>query len=296
MLHLFLAFTVVITGCAIGINAAINYTLIYGKLGFPQLGLRGAAIGTLVARLFECIAILTYVYVTKSAGAAKLRELFAFDRAFVRKFFKIALPVIFNESIWGIGVTMYALVYGRMGVLPMAAITATQVVEEMFIAAFAGLSSATGVVLGNEMGANRLEDARRHAHVLLRANIVFSLFLALALFTLRKAIISIFDLPAETFAAAATCLLIFSLYLPFKTNNYIIIVGILRSGGDTRYALFLDFSGVWAIGVPMAVLGGLILKQPVYVVYAMVMSEEIYKTVLGLFRYRKRKWLRNIVG
>lgn len=290
------AFTVVITGCAIGINAAINYTLIYGKLGFPQLGLRGAAIGTLVARLFECIAILTYVYVTKSAGAAKLRELFAFDRAFVRKFFKIALPVIFNESIWGIGVTMYALVYGRMGVLPMAAITATQVVEEMFIAAFAGLSSATGVVLGNEMGANRLEDARRHAHVLLRANIVFSLFLALALFMLRKAIISIFDLPAETFAAAVTCLLIFSLYLPFKTNNYIIIVGILRSGGDTRYALFLDFSGVWAIGVPMAVLGGLILKQPVYIVYAMVMSEEIYKTVLGLFRYRKRKWLRNIVG
>ena len=90
--------------------------------------------------------------------------------------------------------------------------------------------------------------------------------------------------------------MIFSLYLPFKTNNYIIIVGILRSGGDTRYALFLDFSGVWAIGVPMAVLGGLILKQPVYVVYAMVMSEEIYKTVLGLFRYRKRKWLRNIVG
>ena len=95
---------------------------------------------------------MTYVYVTKSAGAAKLRELFAFDRAFVRKFFKIALPVIFNESIWGIGVTMYALVYGRMGVLPMAAITSTQVVEEMFIAAFAGLSSATGVVLGNEMG------------------------------------------------------------------------------------------------------------------------------------------------
>lgn len=92
------------------------------------------------------------------------------------------------------------------------------------------------------------------------------------------------------------CLFIFACYLPFKTHNYVNIVGILRSGGDTKYTLFLDFSGVWAIGVPMAVLGGLILKQPIYIVYAMVLGEEIYKAILGLRRYRKGKWIQNIVG
>ena len=113
---------------------------------------------------------------------------------------------------------------------------------------------------------------------------------------LRKHILSLFDLSAEVFSAAAMCLFIFACYLPFKTHNYVNIVGILRSGGDTKYTLFLDFSGVWAIGVPMAVLGGLILKQPIYIVYAMVLGEEIYKAILGLRRYRKGKWIQNIVG
>lgn len=289
-------FTVIITASAIAVNAVINYTLIYGKFGFPKMGLQGAAIGTLVARIYECLTIITYVYATKGAGAAKLKELFRFDKAFVRKFIKIALPVIFNESIWGIGVTMYALVYGRMGVVAVAVITATQVVEEMFVAAFNGLASATGVVLGNEMGANRLDDAKRHAKVLLRANLVFSVFLAVLLVSLRKYILSVFSLSEEVFSSAAVCLLIFACYLPFKTNNFVNIVGILRSGGDTKYSLFLDFSGVWCIGVPLGVLGGLILKQPVYIVYAMVMFEEVYKSLVGYLRYRKRKWCKNIVG
>lgn len=289
-------FSVIITASAIAVNAVINYTLIYGKFGFPKMGLQGAAIGTLVARIYESLAIITYVYVTKGAGAAKPQELFRFDKAFVRKFFKIALPVIFNESIWGIGVTMYALVYGRMGVVAVAVITATQVVEEMFVAAFNGLASATGVVLGNEMGANRLDDTKRHAKVLLRSNLLFSVCLGILLIALRKYILSMFNLSEEVFSAAAVCLLIFACYLPFKTNNYVNIVGILRSGGDTKYSLFLDFSGVWCIGVPLGVLGGLILKQPVYIVYAMVMFEEIYKSLVGYLRYRKKKWCKNIVG
>lgn len=289
-------FSVIITASAIAVNAVINYTLIYGKFGFPKMGLQGAAIGTLVARIYESLAIIIYVYVTKGAGAAKPQELFRFDKAFVRKFFKIALPVIFNESIWGIGVTMYALVYGRMGVVAVAVITATQVVEEMFVAAFNGLASATGVVLGNEMGANRLDNAKRHAKVLLRSNLLFSVCLGILLIALRKYILSVFNLSEEVFSAAAVCLLIFACYLPFKTNNYVNIVGILRSGGDTKYSLFLDFSGVWCIGVPLGVLGGLILKQPVYIVYAMVMFEEIYKSLVGYLRYRKKKWCKNIVG
>lgn len=288
-------FTVIITGVAIVINAVINYTLIFGKFGFEPMGIRGAALGTLIARGFECAAILTTVYISKTAGAAKPRELFCFDKPFVRSFIRIATPVILNESIWGLGVTMYSLVYGRMGISSVATITATQIVEEMFVAAFAGLASATGVVLGNEMGADKLDSAKRHASIFLKSNIVFSIVLGITLILVRRPLISLFGLDAEVTENAVKCLLIFACYMPFKTNNYVNIVGILRSGGDTRYALFLDFSGVWAIGVPMAVLGGLILKQPVYIVYAMVLSEEIYKSLVGYRRYRKRKWLKNIV-
>ncbi len=290
------AFTVYITGSAIVVNAFFNYALIFGKFGFPELALRGAAIGTLIARTYEMVAILIYVYAKKTVAAAKPKELFDFNKNFVKRFFRIALPVICNESAWGLGVTMYSLVYGRMGVVAVAAITATQVIEEMFIAAFAGLSSATGVVLGNEMGANRLDDAKHHAKVLLISNILFTLCLSALLLWVRKPILSLFHLTDAVFSAASTCLFIFALYLPFKTNNYVNIVGVLRSGGDTKYSLFLDFSGVWCIGVPMAVLGGLVLKQPVYVVYAMVLAEEVYKSILGFFRYKKGKWIRNIIA
>ena len=289
-------FTVYITASAILINVCLNYVLINGKFGFPRLELRGAAIGTLVARIFECIAIITVVYIRKDAGAAKLKELFAFDKKFIKKFFRIATPVIFNESIWGLGVTIYSLVYGRMGVMTVATITVVSIVEEAFVAAFAGLASATGVVLGNEMGGNRLEEARRHAKVILVGNLIISLILLGLLMLTRKYILLLFDLSDEVFSYAATCLFIFALYMPFKTYNYVNIVGVLRCGGDTKYALFLDFSGVWLIGVPMAFLGGFVFKQPVYVVYAMVMSEEIYKSIVGFFRFRKEKWVRNIVN
>ena len=90
------------------------------------------------------------------------------------------------------------------------------------------------------------------------------------------------------------CLIVFILYMPFKMFNFVNIVGVLRSGGDTRVCLFIDTSGVWCIGIPMAFLGGLYLKYPIYVVYAMVMFEEAYKAVVGYIRYRQKKWLRNL--
>lgn len=288
-------FTVIITGVAIVINAIINYILIYGKLGFEKMGVRGAAIGTLVARGFECVAILATVYISRGPGAAKPKELLAFNKKFTRNFFRIATPVIFNESLWGLGVTLYSLVYGRMGVVAVATITATQIIEEMFVSAFAGMASATGVLLGNEMGADQLDDAKRHARVILKATFLFTLLLGGILILVRVPLVGLLGLTEEVSANAAICLLVFACYMPFKTNNFINIVGVLRSGGDTKYALFLDFSGVWAIGVPMAALGGLILKQPVYVVYAMVLSEEVYKCILGYRRYHKGKWIRNIV-
>ncbi|MEG2080665.1 MAG: MATE family efflux transporter [Oscillospiraceae bacterium] len=288
-------FTVYITGTAILINVFINYILIYGKLGFPQLGVQGAAIGTLIARAFECIAILTVVYVSKDVGAAKLKDLFNFDKAFLKKFFRIATPVIFNESMWGLGVTMYSLVYGRMGVISVATITVVSIIEETFVAAFAGLSSATGVVLGNEMGNDKLDEAKRHSKVILITNLIVTFVLAGLLILTKKYILMLFGLSPEVSRCASICLLVFALYMPFKTYNYVNIVGVLRSGGDTKYALFLDFSGVWLIGVPMAVIGGLILKQPIYIVYAMLMIEEIYKAIVGFPRYAKGKWIRNIV-
>lgn len=285
---------VAVSGLAIFINICLNYTLITGKFGMPALGVRGAAIGTVVARYIECILVVGLIYLTKGPGAAKLREMFDLTRGFVKKFFSTVTPVIFNEFLWGLGVTLYALAYGRMGDASVAAITIAQTIEDLFVSAFMGLSSATGVVLGNEMGAGRLEDAKRHAALFLKFTIILSTSLAVLIFFFRGGIVGIYDISPEVQLSVMKCLRAFCFFMPLRMVNYVIVVGILRSGGDTKFALFMDCSSVWFIGVPMAFIGGLVFKLPIHIVYALVLSEDIYKFILGIFRYRKRKWLRNI--
>ena len=94
--------------------------------------------------------------------------------------------------------------------------------------------------------------------------------------------------------SVSRCILVFALFMPFKMFNYVNVVGVLRSGGDTAMCLFIDTSGVWFIGIPLAFIGGLLLKQPIHIVYGMVMLEEVYKAIIGYVRYRQKKWLRNL--
>ncbi|WFR54892.1 MATE family efflux transporter [Anaerocolumna sp. AGMB13025] len=287
---------VVISSISILINLIFNYLLIYGKFGFPELGVAGSAIGTLIARIFECTILLTYVYKNKGPAAAGLKDLFTLDKNFIGKYFTTVSPVIANEFMWGLGVTLYSLAYGRMGDSAVAAITITQTVEQLVQVIFMGISNAAAVILGNEMGAGHLKDAERHAKNLIFIQLTLTFLVGILCLIIRQPVISLFGAEQEVAGYVRLCFLVFILYLPFKMFNTIIIVGVLRSGGDTKACLFLDCTGVWFIGIPMAFIGGLILHFPIYIVYAMVLIEEVYKFILGVFRYRKKKWLRNLVA
>lgn len=287
---------VVISTIAILTNVVLNYVLIFGKFGFPELGVAGAAIATVIARVVETSSLLIIIYVQKGPAAAKIREMIDYNRDFLGKFFHTVSPVIINEFMWGLGVTMYALVYGRMGDASMAAVTVSQTVEQIMQVIFISISGATAVMLGNELGANQLEDADNHAKNFIFIQITLSILVGIIFFLVRDPIISLFYVSNEVAGYIRLCFLVYILYMPFKMFNTMNVVGILRSGGDTRAALFIDVSGVWFIGIPMAVIGGLILHLPIYIVYALVFIEEVYKCIIGIIRYRKKKWLRNIIS
>jgi putative MATE family efflux protein len=285
---------VVISTIAILVNVILNYVLIFGMGGFPELGVAGAAIATLIARIVECSSLLIIVYWKKGPAAAKLTEMITFSKSFLQKFLLTVSPVIANEFMWGLGVTLYSLVYGRMGDSAVAAITITQTVEQIMQVVFMSVSCAAAVILGNEMGAGNLKDAEEHAKNLIFIQFMLTIVMAIFCFFVRGTIINLFDVSEEVARYIKLCFLVFIAYMPFKMFNAINIVGILRSGGDTKAALFLDCTGVWLIGIPMAFIGGLVLHLPIYVVYAMVYIEEIYKFALGIIRYRQKIWLRNI--
>ncbi len=285
---------VIISCITICINITLNYIFIFGHFGAPAMGAAGAALATLIARMTESVATIGVVYGTKSPIACRIREMFGYSRAFVRQFYQTTSPVIANEFIWGLGTTMYSLAYGRMGDQAVAAITIATTIQDIVVVLFQGLSAATAVILGNEMGAGKMKRAEKYAKYFFILQFLVTLFAMVVCFLIRDGVIGMYNVSPEVARNISLCLMVFILFMPFKMFNYINIVGVLRSGGDTTVCLFIDTSGVWLIGVPMAFLGGLVWKQPIYVVYALVMIEEIYKMVLGYVRYRQKKWMRNL--
>lgn len=299
----------VLTSCmAIVINIALNFLLIFpsrtvavgaGRTVFlwgAGLGVTGAALATLTARVAETLVLLLVVYLRKFPIACRPGAMFGYTGAFLRQFVGTCSPVIANEFMWGLGVTIYSLAYGRMGDGAVAAITIATTIQDIVVVLFQGLSAATAVILGHELGAGRLEQAERYATNFFILQFLSTVFGMAVCMGIRGPILSLYRVQEEVALDAARCILMFVLYMPAKTFNYVNIVGVLRSGGDTKMCLFLDTSGVWLIGIPLAFLGGLVLKLPIYIVYGMVMLEEVYKMAVGYWRYRQKKWLRNLAA
>lgn len=287
---------VVISSCTIFINIFFNYTFIYGNFGAPAMGAAGAALATLMARLAEALSIILVVYLGKAPVAARFKEMFGYSREFLIQFFSTTSPVIANEFIWGLGTTLYSLAYGRMGNDAVAAITIATTIQDIVTVLFQGLSAATAVIMGNEMGAGKLKRAERYAKNFLILQLIVTILGALFCVAIRWQIIGVYNITPEIAESVSRCIIVFALFMPFKMFNYVMVVGILRSGGDTKMCLLLDCSGVWMIGVPMAFLGGLFFGFPIHIVYAMVMLEEVYKAIFGYWRYRQKKWLRNLAA
>lgn len=201
---------------SIGVNVILNYTFIFGNFGAPELGVRGAAIATVIARLVEAISILSVVYIDKGAAAAKIKELIDFDKEFIKRYFVTVSPVIANEFIWGLGVTMYSLVYGRMGDEAVASITITQNVEQICVVLFQGLSSATAVILGNELGANKLNNAEKHAKSFFTLQLMLALVMGIICILIRTPLIRLFSVPNNVARDITKCLTVFVCYLPLE--------------------------------------------------------------------------------
>lgn len=296
---------VITSSMAIVTNIVLNFFLIFptrevvvGSFAvvIPGLGMgvAGAAAATVAARVLEAVVLLSITYLKKWPVAAKLSEMFGYGRAFLKKYAVTVSPVIMNEFMWGLGVTMYSLAYGRMGDNAVAAITIATTIQDIVTVLFQGLSAATAVILGNEMGAGKLKRAESYAVYFFILQFILTVIGAVLLIAGRGAILSFYRISPQVARDASMLTTVFALYMPFKMFNYINVVGVLRSGGDTRMCLFLDTSGVWLIGVPLAFLGGLVWKLPITWVYALVMLEELYKAALGYWRYRQKKWLKNL--
>jgi putative MATE family efflux protein len=279
---------------ALLISTFLSYSLIFGKFGLPELGIQGAAVAAVTARLLECVTLLIVTYARKLPVAASLRELTDFDRVFFGRVIKPMLPVILNELFWSLGITTYNIIYGRMGTQSYAAINIVSTIEQMGFVVFIGISNATSVLVGNRIGSGREDEAYLYAGRSLGLGILGGILLGIVLQLVKVPILSLYKVSPEVLQDAGRIINVVSFFLWVRVNNMTTVVGILRAGGDTRFSLFLDGIIIWIVGVPMAYLGAFIFNWPVYLVYLCAMSEEATKWFLGIHRYFSRKWINNL--
>ncbi len=280
---------------ALLVNVSLNYILIFGKLGFPAMGVRGAATATLIARTMECIFVLGYINYNESPLKSSIGEMLSFDREFLRKYRKTTIPVILNEMLWAVGITTYSMVYARMSTTAIAVVNIVGSIERITFTGFIGVANATAVMVGKKIGEKREDIAIEYANKLGSISFLLGLGGSLILFLAARPVLGIYDLSDEVFELTLSTMYILCLFLPFKSFNATNVVGILRAGGDTKYCLIMDVAALWMIGVPLAYLGGLKLGYPIYMVFALALSEELLKFFVGVRRVISKKWIKNLV-
>jgi putative MATE family efflux protein len=279
---------------ALGLKTILNYLLIFGNLGLPKMGTDGAAIATVVSRLVEMSAILFIVYAKRSNIAVYPKHIVGISRGMVTLYMKTALPVMFNEVFWALGITAYNMIYAHISTEAIAAYNIVGSVENLAFVIFIGLSDSCGVLVGNKIGAGKEDEAYNYARWLWGIIIIFALLVGAAIFFSRNAILSLYNVEEITRGYASDFLLVSACMLWVRTSLMTVIVGIFRAGGDTRFSLIVDTGTIWLVGVPMAALGAFILKVPVPIVYVMATGEEFIKFGICIYRFFSKKWIHNL--
>jgi len=285
----------VISGIALGINTLLNYILIFGLFGFPALGVRGSAIATLTSRIIEMIIFL--VVVSRSYGILRIRisVLRQVTSDLFKKVISTMVPVILNELCWSVGFAVYAVAYGRISTEAFDAVQITNTVCNLFLVAGFGMASASAVMIGHVIGAGDEKRGREYAWRFVVLCALGGVVIGAFMYSTAPLVVGLFKVTKDVLQTAIVILTINAIIIPIRFTNIVAIVGILRGGGDAKYAFIVESITMWLIGVPLAFIGAFLLKLPVQWVVLMVMAEEIVKMTCVVLRLRSSSWIKNVV-
>lgn len=272
-------------------NAILNYIFIY----IFKKGVEGAAIATLIARIFEvCIQIFLIRYM-KMPVYTKLKNYFKFNFVFVKKYIKIVWSVFANEALWALGTTLYFIAYSKVSNEAVGAVQISSSVQQMFMVVGMGVGSASGIIIANLLGSGERDKAIDVAKKATHLSVILSVIMSILLILTAPLIVKNFNVPDEVKGYTYNIFYVISIGMVIKTYNFTAIVGILRNGGDTLFCLFIDCISVWFVGVPLAFISAIYLKLPIHFVFALVYSEEIVKFLFCYFRIKSNKWANRII-
>jgi len=288
--------TIIATVSALTFKTILGYGLIFGIGGLPELGVRGAAIGTASGWTLELVLLLILIYTQKTPLAANPLTLFSFDKAFFGRVLKTVWPAVANELFWSFGITTYYAIYAHIGTDSIAAVNINATIEELGFVVFMGLANGCAVMVGNRIGARKKDEAYEIVRRVIIIGVTFAVIVGVIIFFLRDVVVGRYDLSPSGAKNVRMLMLMMACTLWIRMFNFSTFVGALRAGGDTRFALIMEICSIWLIGVPAAYIAAFVFHLPVYYVYLAVSIEEIAKAFVSGWRFKSKKWIHDLVN
>lgn len=278
---------------AFSLNILLNAVFIFGLFGAPKLGAMGVAIATSLSRLVELLACMVVSFLSKNVKL-DFRYLFVRNKLLFSDFVRLSLPAMGNDLVWGAAFSMYAVILGHLSSDAVAANSFIIVVRNFGTILCFGVASAGGILLGNVIGENHLEEARRDASRLMRLTVLSGLIGGLLILASMPFVLRYADLSEQAMHYLKYMMLINSYYVMGAAVNTMLIAGVFRAGGDSRFGFICDTVDMWCYAVPLGFLAAFVLKLPVMWVYFLLCTDEFVKWPWVLKHYFSGKWLKNI--
>lgn len=281
---------------SLGLNIILNYIFIFGHFGIPALGASGAALATVISRVVELILLVSYVYFIKSDYELRFtfKDIKLINKDLFKSFISKTIPVFFNDTLWAFGTVLYAVAYSKAGTSAIAASQIASSTGNFFIMTSVCIAIGSSIMIGNELGADNLDKAiyysKKFAILVCLAGAIFGGLLILSTPILLK----LFSVTPNLEPDIRKIFIIMGLLMILKTFNTFIIIGVLRSGGDTKFALTLEMGCMWLVSLPLTFIAAY-KGVPIYILVALTYTEEITKFIFGIPRAVSKKWANNIV-
>ena len=275
------------------VNTVLNYLLIFGSFGFPELGVVGAAYATLIARFLEVGLLLLLVKKRGKVFATKFRRIFKIEKAVLASILIVALPMMLNETMWSVGQTAFLKAYSTRGDSALAAFNISSAISQLVFIIFGAMSTAVAVMVGNKLGANKLEEAKDNAVKLIAFSVFVAFVSGLLLIVGSFFIPNLYDVAESTKEIVAFNIRVNGVFIPvFAFNMGLFFV--IRAGGDAKSTLLMDAVFMWVVTVPMALGLAYFTKLDVRIMFLIIQANDIPKGIFGIMRYRKGNWVKNL--
>lgn len=284
----------VVYGASLIVNIIVNAVLIFGLMGFPKMGIEGAAIGTLISRILGLMIVIWYAKFRNKVVRFHLSDMWNIDKVLLKDFLFYATPVILNELVWGMGSSANTAVIGHLGSAAVAANSVVQVVRELSTVVVFGVSNATAIYLGKTIGERQYELAKAYGRRFAVLSVITGFIAAGIILVSAPAVGRFMTLSPEAKSYLMFMFFVMSYFALCQAINTTLVVGVFRSGGDTRFGLRLDATTMWCCSILLGAIAAIVFRASVPVVYALLMSDEVIKVPITVKRFLGYKWIKNV--